>query len=497
MLTSLTSLLLMFPAVQGGTVGSYEVFVENVSGDILCSVRARKASVHDLVAEIATQTGRDLSGFDLAASGHDATVRLDSRPVGQALHYILGSVGYRAEITSRSIIVRSELPPFPETDQLLDAADLSYQRALSYHPTSDNGDQAELALARIQDRLGNASLSRSHYEVLIDNYPASDHTQIALYEAGNLLKRERNWEASAVKFRSLIELEAENISFQGVLESHPYAIEARLSLARCSAQLGNYEHAIYGLNDLENLSPAENDHERGRRHYVRARALIGKTDYVDALRLLNREDTRTTAGDHPGERVELIAEALALSGRQADASLAWLEYSQQATGVAQAEALVKAAELALSGGDNLGALMICRQAKDQGHEMAVAALENQARAELDFVERDLIHVGFDQRLERGEEFVSQGQMHAAYIELNRLEDQTETLSSSILARFALAYAQSLEAEVGIDETVRFLRKVLPLQPDIEERRAIYRLAAQLFEKNELFDRAIDALGGKL
>lgn len=497
MLASLTSLLLMFPATQGGTIGSFEVIVENVSGDILCSVRARKASVNDLVAEIAAKTGRDLSGFDLAASGFTATIRLDSRPVGQALHYILGSVGYRAEITSRSIFVRSELPPFPEADQLLDAADLAYQRALSYHPTSSNGDQAELALARIQDKLGNASLSRSHYEVLADNYPASDHIEIALYEVANLLKRERNWEAAAVKYRTLIELESEDVSFREVVNSHPYAIEARLSLARCSAQLGNYEHAIYGLNDLDNLSPAENDNERGRRNYVRARALIGKTDYVDALRLLSRADTRATAGDHPGERVELIAEALALSGRPSDASLAWLEYSQHATGPAQAEALAKAAELALSAGDNIGALMICRQAKDQGHEEAIASLENQARAELDFVERDLVHVGFDQRLERGEEFVSQGQMHAAYVELNRLEDQTKTLSSSVLARFSIAYAQSLEAEVGVEETVRFLRTVLPIQPDIEERRAIYRLAAQLFEKNELFDRAIDALGGKL
>jgi len=162
MLASLTSLFLLFPVAQGGTVGSYEVLVESVSGDVLCSVRARKASVHDLVAEIASQSGRDLSGFDLSGTQLDVTVRLDSRPVSQALHYILGCVGYRAELTSRRIVVRAELPPFPETDQLLDAADLSYQRALSFHPTSNNGDQAELALARIQDQLGNAPLSRGH-----------------------------------------------------------------------------------------------------------------------------------------------------------------------------------------------------------------------------------------------------------------------------------------------------------------------------------------------
>ncbi len=497
MLATLSSLLLLFPAVQGGTDGSFEVLVEEVSGDQLCSVRARKASVHDLIAEIADQSGRDLAGFNLAGSGLDVTVRLDSRPVGQALHYVLGCVGYRAEMTSRSIFVHAELPPFPEEQHLLDAADLAYQRALSYHPTSEHGDQAELALARIQARLGNLPLSRSHYEVLIDNYPYSKHVQIALYEVANLLKDERNFEDAAVKYRDLIEREREDLNLADLLVENPYGLEARLNLARCAAQLGNYQHAIYGLNDLDNLAPAENADERGRRNYVRARALIGKTDYVDALRLLHREDTRESVGDHPGERVELIAEALSLSGRPSDASLAWLEYSQQTHGKAQEHALIKSAELALIAGDELGALMICRQAKEQGHEEALAALENQARAALDFVEQDLVHIGFDQRLERGEEFVSQGQWHGAYVELNRLEHQLDTMTSSQLARFAIAYAPSLASEVSIDEMVRFLRKALPLQPDIEQRRALYRLAANLFEENEMFDRAIDALGGKL
>ena len=497
MLASLTALMLMFPATQGGTDGGYEVLIEDISGDLVCSVRARKASAHDLVAEIAREAKLDLGGFNLQSVQQEVTVRIDARPLSQTLHYILGSCGFRAELTSRSIFVHPELPPFPNEAQLLDAADLAYQRALSFHPNSENGDEAELALARIQMRLGNAPLSRSHYEVLIENYPFSEHLQTALFEAADLLKRERNWEDAAVKYRDLIEMETQDLTFREVLITNPHAIEARINLARCSAQLGNYEHALYGLNDLDNLSPAKSPQERGQRNYVRARALIGKTEYVEALRILQRADTQQASGDHPGERVELIALALALSGRHSDASLAWLEFSQQSAGAAQSDALVKAAELALQAGDELGALMICRQAQSQGHGEALAMLENEARSALDFVESDLIHVGSEQRLERGEEFVSQGQWHAAYVELNRLEDQMDTMTSAKLARFSLAYAPSLESEVGMDETVRFLRKALPLQPDIEQRRAMYRLAAELFEKNELFDRAIDALGGKL
>ncbi len=497
MLNALSTLLLLFPVVQGGTDGSYEVLVEEVSGDLLCSVRARKASVHDLVSQIAKQSGRDLTGFDLSRSTEAVTVRLDARPMDQALHYLLGAAGFRAEVSTRSIMVRPELPPFPEEADLLDAADLAYQRALRFHANSPNGDQAELALARIQDRLGNAPLSRGHYEVLIDEYPNSNYRQEALVEAGRLLKRERNWEDAAVKYRSLIEMEREDLSFEHVLLDNPYAIEARINLARCSAQLGNYQHALHGLDNLDNLAPAQSPEERGRRNYVRARALIGKQDFVEALRLLQRADTQRAVGDYPGERVELIAEALSLSGRPADASLAWLQYSQRAYGSAQADALKRSAKLALEAGDELGALMICRQGEAQGHGEALAELQNQARARLDFVERDLIQIGFEQRLVRGEALVSQGQTHEAYLELQRLEQDLESQSSGELARFALAYGTCLEAEVGIEQTVRFLRKVLPLQPDIEHRRNVYRLAARLFEKNEMFDQAINALGGKL
>lgn len=497
MFAALAPWILLFPTVQGGTTGGYEVLVEEVSGDELCSVRAREASLHDLVAEIAKQASRSVSGIELAGADQRVTVRLDARPLDQALHYVLGCVGFRAEVTSRNIYVRPELPPFPSEQDLLGAADLAYQRALSFHPTSSRGDRAELALARIQDRLGQPALAAGHYDVLLDNYPGSKLTEVALWEAAELLKRERDWDGAAVKYRGLIELEREDLDFEHVLRENEHAIEARLNLARCTAQLGNFERAIFGLNDLDNLSPPIEPEERGRRNYVRARALIAKGDNIEALRLLQRADTRRAAGDHPGERIELLALALTREGRTSDASLAWLEYSRSAKGKAQRDALHHAAELAIEAGDHLGALMICRQARADGHGQALAVLENQARAELDFVENDLLQIGFSQRIDRAAELVSQDQLHAAYVELHAVLNRVGDMSSDELASFTLSYGRALEAETGIDACVRFLREVLPLQSDLEHRKDAYRLAATLFEKNEMFDRAIDALGGKL
>ena len=497
MLSTLASLLLLFPAVQGGTPGGYQVLVENVSGDELCSVRAHNASVHDLIAEIAKQAGRSLDGIELTGADQKVSARLDARPLDQALHYVLGCVGFRAEVTSRSIYVRPELPPFPTEEDLLDAADLAYQRTLGFHPTSSRGDRAELALARIKHRLDQPALAVGHYDVLIDNYPNPTFMEVALWEAGELLKNERDWDAAAVKYRGLIELEREDLDFESVLRENVHAIEARLNLARCSAQLGNYDHAIYGLNDLDNLSPPTTPEERGRRNFVRARALIQRGDNIEALRLLQRADTRRSAGDHPGERIELLALALTREGRTSDASLAWLEYSQSAEGDAQVDALRNAADLAIQAGDHLGALMICRQAQREGHGRALAALENRARAELDFVEDDLIQVGFRQRIDRGSELVANGELHAGYVELHRIVGRISDMSSDELATYTLAYGRALESEDGIDACVRFLREALPLQSELEHRKDAYRLAATLFEQNDMFDRAIDALGGKL
>ena len=474
-------------AAQGAKDGTFEILVEELQGDELCSIKARNASVQEMLEEIARQTGRELEGFQHSETNAGVTVRLNARPLDQALHYMLGTVGLRAETTSRTIFVRPDLPPFAEREDLLDAADLAYQRALSYNPGSTQGDDAEMALGQIAEELGNLAKARSHFEYLVDRFPYSGLVPEAMHRAAVLHMADGNWDNAAVLLRDLIELDVQ----------HQWIVPAYIGLARSSTHLGNHDHAIYGLNDIDRRFPASTPTERGERNYVRARALIGRGDYVEALRVLQRRNTVETPGHHPGERVELIAAALELSGHAADAAIAWLEYSQTAVGKERERAFVQAAELALTSGDEVGVMMIARQAQRDGYGPSLRALLHEARAQLDLVDQDLNLLSRGQRMDRANHLVGDGRFHDAYVVLNPVAAEMALMSVDELHRFALLYAEPVEVEEGVNSAVRLLREVLPRMLDIDQRREIYLLAARLYEKNEKFDQAIEAYGGKL
>lgn len=474
-------------AAQGARDGTFEVLVEELQGDELCSIKARNASVQEMLEEIARQTGRELEGFQHAETNAGVTVRLNSRPLDQALHYVLGTVGLRAETTSRTIFVRPDLPPFAEREDLLDAADLAYQRALSFTPGSRQADDAEMALGEIAEELGKLAKARSHYEYLVDRFPYSALVPEAMHRAATLHMQDGNWDNAAVLFRNLIELDVQ----------HSWLVSAYIGLARSSAHLGNHDHAIYGLNDVDRRFPATTAERRGERNYVRARALIGRGEYVEALRVLQRRDTIETPGHHPGERVELIAAALELSGRGSDAAIAWLEYSQSALGKERERAFQQAARLALDAGDEVGVMMIARQAQRDGLGPSLRPLLHEARAQLDLVDQDLTLLSRGQRMDRAEHLVRDGRFHDAYVVLNPNTSELALMNADELFRFAVLYAECVEEEEGVRSAIRLLREVLPRLLDITRRSEIYVLAARLYEKNEMFDEAIQAYGGKL
>ena len=467
--------------------GNYQVDVFLKNGDPVCTIEARDTPVHLIVEQIARKTGRELDGFQLVSAKATVTTRLHMRPLEQSLHYILGCVGLRGQISSKAIVIRPELPPFPESADLFDAADLGYRKTLAYNPQMAGPDRAEMALGKVQQALGNPSGARSHYDFLVDEHPDSPLVPEALFRAGRILEDLNEWEAAAVTHARLISLDRE----------HEFFARAHLDLARCNSHIGKPERALLHLNDLERRFPAEDALERGRRNYVRARALIGTGDYFEALRLLERRDTRETEGDHPGERIELLAEALELSGRTTDASVAWLEYSQRTTGKEQERAFVMSASLAMKVGDQVGVLMIARQAAREGHGAALLALQNQARFELDLVEGDFSQTTIEQKLAYGERLMQDDRKSEARIVLQPLELTMDQLSAEQMRRFGLAFGAAMEKDQSVDAAIAFLRKVAPRLLDAESRREIYLLAAQLYEDNGLFDKAIEAYGGNL
>ena len=63
---------------------------------------------------------------------------------------------------------------------------------------------------------------------------------------------------------------------------HEWVASSYVGLARSSTHLGNHDHAIYGLNDIDRRFPPTTPTARGERNYVRARALIGRPGLIIA-----------------------------------------------------------------------------------------------------------------------------------------------------------------------------------------------------------------------
>ncbi|MEM7519363.1 MAG: tetratricopeptide repeat protein, partial [Planctomycetota bacterium] len=297
-----------------------------------------------MLQELADRVGMEIDGLRHIPSEQGATVRLEKRPLAQVLQYVVGAAGVRSSTTSKKIILRPALPPFPEPNDILDQADLAYRRALKYAPNSDFADQAEFALGRIAEERGQLDAALGHYDLLFDENLESSLVPDALFRAGNLRLDSGRFEDAALGLSALVALERD----------HPYGVDAHRMLALCTTQLGNHQRAIYHLDALEKEFPAETSTERARRDFIRARALIGLGEAASALRLLERKDSRLHSGRHPGERIELMAAAMQVHGRHGDASLAWMAYAKRASGPEQARAYGNAARLALLSKDELG-----------------------------------------------------------------------------------------------------------------------------------------------
>ena len=317
--------------------GPFDIEVVRENGDLLCTIAARNAPVQAIVAELAERAGLEIDGARHVPNEAEATVRLERRPLDQVLQYVVGGLGVRASTTSHRILLRPELPPFPTETDLLDAADLAYRRALKYDPNSAFADRAEFALGQIALRRGNPDAAVGHWDILIDQYKESPLVPEALFRGAEVRVSQGRWADAALELSELIELEI----------PHEFAMDAHRLLALCTTRVGNHQRALYHIDALDKQFPPETGAELARRNFIRARAHTGLGNAVAALRLLDARESRLFAGDHPGERIELVAAAMQVAGRPQDAAVAWLEYAGRATGTEQARAYGLAAELAL------------------------------------------------------------------------------------------------------------------------------------------------------
>jgi len=470
--------------------GAVAIEIETIDGDTYCSVRAQGAPIDDVMRELASKLGRELTGFERIEEPQRVTVELESRPLAQAVRTMLGAAGLRGRVGWQHIEVASDLPPFPQRAELFAAAELAYVRVLMEHPDSPDCPKARLALGEMKDLEGNRVNAIGHYELLIESYPASELVPEALARLCRDLVAEERWEEVRVRATELANRK----------ESHPYHAQARRDLALSLAHLGDWRQALFVLRALDTAYETSDLLERSERLFVRARALVGAGDSAEALRCLDRIDALGVHAFGQIDSMELRARALDQAGRPLDAALAWLHFAAQADPSQRRTALVRAAELALKGeGDELSVVFLHAQAEalGLGDDLVPYLARARARLGLGLASVQPVVASPTARLREAERLLGRGLPAHARDAFQAVFLEQRALPPDQRVQLARGYATALETLSATGAAIDVLREVVATLEDPRDRAGLYVLAAEIHERDGRFDAAIDAYGGRL
>ena len=455
---------------------------ELVDGEVWVSVRTADAPLALLLAELGREAEVEFAGLERLPSALRVSADLEHRPLRQVVTWILGSVGLRADRRMDTFTLhvdadtRSDLQAQAETE---------YLRTLLEFPNHPLADRALFGQGMLLEDRGEPEAARAHYEGLVEAYSESELVDDALKRCAELHAAEREWTLAAQKWAQLLRLEGQD----------DFEILAYEQLARCTAQLGDAERALYMLDALEGLAPAEED-QRQARLYVRARALVGQRQHHRALEALAEADESERSHQEQLDSHELRARALGGLDEHGAASRSWLAYCELAAGPDLAQGLQQAAASALSAGDELAVLFIERLAAKRGIEGVVAEEAREARTRLDLLSGRLSGQADVERLARAERLLAAG-LHAEAGELLAdLALRAQLFEEDERARFVLAYGRTLGAG-GSEAAIAFFKEQVPALTELEHRTAVYLLAAELLEAEGHIDQAIEAYQGRL
>ncbi|MBL8801897.1 MAG: tetratricopeptide repeat protein [Planctomycetes bacterium] len=466
-------------------VTRWSVKVEREDGEAFVTVRADQDPLLDVLREIAAQAELSIDGADASWRRTLVSADLRRRPLRQVLAFLLGSVGLRGEVRQGALHLRESMELAESVDSLREAAMASYLRVLRDFPEHPLADDAVHSQALIEEQRERYAAARANYESLIERYPSSELVPQSMFKSGTLLMREGAWQDAAQRLSDLLRLERE----------HEFEPRARLELAFCVAELGNFERALYMVDALESIEEAVDVDDERRRAHVRIKALAGLGQGREALALLDEVDRRLGFATTKRESLALRASASESAGLRDEAARAWLSYGRLADGAERAKAYSRAARLALDSGDELAALFVAQLAKREGLELPELTREARQRLALD--EADLASATTVQRLARAERLYSSGLRGEALKALQAIEPLTPALSPEDQLRFQRVYAQTLAAELDVDAAISFLRTALPTVQDPQARKELYLLAADLLEQAGRVADAIEAYRGKI
>ena len=174
-------------------------------------------------------------------------------------------------------------------------------------------------------------------------------------------------------------------------------------------------------------------------------------------------------------------------------------YAEMTEGALRADALLRAAEAAHTGGSHLTVIAIAKLAANSGEEtLALKNVENKALAALDLPARHLEAFDDNDRLDRGRHLINRGLFAEAAEALRPMFDRRQMLSSPELRLdVGLNYSRALARSGRLTTAVFVLRKTAQEQTHPSDRRRVYLAASNLFEEAGELDLAIKALEGRL
>ncbi len=489
------SLAFFLLALLPGPQAQSSVAVSEKNGDLYCDVQARDIEVHRLMAQLGRELGLKVVGFEDVEESQRISVFLRERPVDQTIQYILGSAGLSATVTARTIAVSGELPPFPDSQAVLDAAEMAFVTTLTRFPKSAEAPTARLSLAGIALDQGNPSMAVRHYETLIEDFPDDSRVQDAHMSAGRLLVELEEWVQALPHFQEIANIKLDE---KTPAELFPVVAEARRELARCILMRGEARRAQFMLQGLEHSLPATTDADRGIRWLLLSRALLDLREPKKALTYLDKAQRlgQGIVGDFEG--MDLRARAMEQSGKPIEAATAWLQFSRNQPAEVKSKALVRAARLALSvEGEEVAVMFLHKYAVKEGCGDALVPFYNEARSRLGLEATSFENSTPTIRLDRGEQLLASGASEQASDVFASLENDFWTLSPTDRLRYGLAYGPLLSEQRSVDAAIDLLREVARSLESRENRSRIYRLVAEIYEGHGRFDEAAEAYGGKL
>jgi tetratricopeptide (TPR) repeat protein len=486
---------------QKARVGRFTVEAHDLNTDPTVTVRAEEAPVVDVIRGIAKKLDLVVVGAEQISGDRRVDVYLVRRPTRDAIRWVLGSAGLRARITSTEIRLQEDVPAIPTREELLVNAVLGFERVLRAAPDQPDAPKLEMWLGDAQEKLGPAFYAQAvaAFIRIADDHPYCDLVADALLRAGRLLSAQGRWADAALRFSQLADSDA---------TVHPYRPTALLELARALCHVGEgladpaamHEQAMKAIATLDALDrnhPSRESHVRRTRLLVRALAQTLDSDPMHAMQSLDLAQSYSPMGDRDAEVNAIRPLAFSRSGRHGDASTAWLRYAENLTGEARAEILRNAALEALEGDHELAVLFIHRMAKNEGYGDSLVDLKNIAEMRLELGGEVITHLDPQQGLTRALGLLDRRQFGQAVNALGRLFVQREQLDSESRLEMVKAYAMALEGHDMRPVCFDVLRRAVTEFPIESDRRQLYRLAADIHEREGHWNEAIEALKGNL